>query len=297
MIRDGEGHPITKPLSAREKHWLRAYLEVNPDALSPGHSDEARSNQVRSTETIVEDLSNRWDDRGILDLVKKWRESHFLPDSDLAWISSSNQRQLIWLINELAIRLSVITPPDYFDASTAYVPDPLKWQSDQRYPLIIAAIDAWPIGIEKKRTALDELKEKWGRAQIPEKQLKWLDSKDSEQMAWAINYLGACDFWKRHRTKFTFPPTDNPKDKYAHILGFLDHLYGISPDTQELFLAKMKKTWSQRKYLKSEKAKKQVYFSLSDEARRHLDQLEKARKVTKNRIIEDLLAQAVGPRR
>jgi len=292
MIRDGEGYPITEPLSAREKHWLRAYLEANPDALPPGHN-----NEVRSTETIVEDLSNRWDDRGILGLVRKWRESRFLPDSDLEWISSGNQRQLIWLINELAIRLSVVTPPD-FDASTAYVPDPLNCQPDQRYPLVIAAIDAWPISIEKKRKALEEFREKWVRAQIPDKQIKWLDGKNSQQMTWAISYLGGCDFWKRHRTTFGFPSTEQlPKDKYAHILGFLDHLYDISPDTQELFLAKMKKTWSQRKYQNSEKAKKQVYFSLSDEARRNLDQLEKARKVTKNRIIEDLLAQAVGSRR
>ena len=34
--------------------------------------------------------------------------------------------------------------------------------------------------------------------------------------------------------------SDSCEDKYAHTLGFLDHLYGISPDTQELFLAKMK---------------------------------------------------------
>ena len=54
----------------------------------------------------------------------------------------------------------------------------------------------------------------------------------------------------------------------------------------------MRKTWQQRKYRNSEKAKKQVYFSLSDEAQKQLASLEKAQKQTKNRIIEDLIRQA-----
>lgn len=272
-------------LTIREKYWLRAHLEFNPEALPFGFY-----NEIMSIETIDEDLSDRWGDRGITDLVSGWRERHFLPDNELEWISANDQRQLIWLINDLAKYPLPNTPP------FRYFPHPETTQPENRYSRIIATIDDWPLSIEKKRAFVGDVRLLWGKSKIAGRQSRWLDRKNNDQMDWAIDYINRCDLRQQGRTRFSFPHTDNPKDKHAHILGFLDHLYSLSPEAQELFITKIRKTWSQKKYRESEKAKKQVYFSLSDEARRHLEQLEKARKQSKNRIIEDLLSQAVKSR-
>ena len=246
--------------------------------------------EVKSVETIVEDLGGRWGGHGIIELIRHWRKSHFLADSDLAWISADNQRQLIWLANEL----SALTagPPPHLQPSVPYTLLPANLQPENRYAFVIAAIDTLPTTIEDKRNNLSLIRRKWGFAQLPRRQTKWLDVRNTRQMDWAIDYIGTCQLRRRQHIGFTFPHSDANRDKHAHVLGFLDHLYGISPDTQELFINKMRKTWSQRKYRESDKARKQVYFSLSEEAMNQLHQLEKERLQTKNRIIEDLLAQA-----
>ncbi|WP_041717077.1 hypothetical protein [Alloalcanivorax dieselolei] len=286
--------PPLPHLSKREKYWLRLHLSYNSDWVYPGSSEK-----IKSVESIVEDLADNWNRHYMSSHIRTWKEAYFLPNNELSWISADNDRQLIWLLNELNIAIPNIIvrdpPPSLFLQVQILLqpPDPATIPSERRYHSVIATIDAWAIRLDQKREVLDKMRQYWDQCQITWSQIKWLNKRDISQLNWAIEYINKSMLWKQHDLLFSCRHSSDPKEKYTYILGFLDHLYRLGKDSQELFTIKMRKTWSQKKYRESEKAKKQVYFSLSDEARRHLEQLEKARKQSKNRIIEDLLSQAV----
>lgn len=274
----------TPKLTRRQKHWLHAYITSNNrDPLA------ANLNRVQSTETIVEDLASTWGNYGLGELLEKWKQC-FLPSEDLEWISARDHRQLIWLINVVAFGNVMELDPN--QAPNPFIPNPNNAQPHERYDQIIAALDSLWLAAPAKHTYVSSLKNQWSAARLPWKTLKWLHPKDEHQLDWCLDYIWKSSIWHVHSVRFGSPPPCTLQEKHVYILGFLDHLYLISSEAQELFLGKMRKTWQQRKYRDSEKAKKQVYFSLSDEAQKQLAWLEKAKKQTKNRIIEDLIRQA-----
>lgn len=285
-------------LSKREKHWLHAHLSVNPGTYF--HNNFSR---IRSTKTIVEDLFDGGGNPSALRLfVDSWSAAYWLPKDELDWISASHQRQLVWLLNELKSVVSATSvdqqAPNYMIESLyPYIPEPATALPRQRHDIAIATIDAWPISLHRKQHILNVMRQTWERSRVPWRQTKWLDGKDENQLDWAVEYVTKSNLWQKRGITFTSLQPQDLKEKHTYVLSFLDHLYKLSEEFQELFITKMRKTWSQKKYRESEKAKKQVYFSLSDEARQHLRQLEKARKQSKNRIIEDLLSQAAQSRR
>ncbi|HIK75747.1 MAG TPA: hypothetical protein EYG00_13760 [Alcanivorax sp.] len=296
MTEHDTGEAGLPTLNIREKRWLHAHLLANPDSFFPGSL-----RKVKNTETIVEDLASQWDASYMSTQVKAWKKAYFLPEIDLAWISHSHQRQLVWLLNELSLVIPTIpitgSAPAFLHAGrTPFIPAPSAIRPEHRYGFAIATIDAWPLSVSEKLAAVRDIRQNWEQSQLNWKQVKWLDGKSRQQMDWAVDYINKSEFRRRYGVTYSCLYTDDIKEKHVYVLGFLDHLYRLGADSRELFITKMRKTWSQKKYRESDKAKKQVYFSLSDEARRHLDQLEKARKMTKNRIIEDLLAEAAGAR-
>lgn len=274
----------TPKLTRRQKHWLHAYLTFNN-----GDPLTANLEKVQSTETIVEDLATTWDNYGLGELLENWKQC-FLPSEDLEWISAKDHRQLIWLINMLAFGNVMAVDPN--QAPKPFIPNPNNAQPHERYDQIIAAIDSFWLHASTKRTCLSSLKSQWSSAQVPWSKLKWINSNDVYQLDWCIDYIKKRTIWHSQPIRFANSSPCNTQEKHSHILGFLDCLYFAGRAEQELFLIKMRKTWQQRKYRNSEKAKKQVYFSLSDEAQKQLASLEKAQKQTKNRIIEDLIRQA-----
>tara|TARA_A100001391_G_scaffold151462_7_gene109175 strand:- start:19985 stop:20884 length:900 start_codon:yes stop_codon:yes gene_type:complete len=293
MAVHGENRTNPPALTGRDKHWLHAYLFANPNVFGLN-----TFNRVVSTDTILTDLGALWHSTYMFTQIRVWKETFFLPESDLDWISQRNQRQLIWLLNELRSAIqanptSIPTPQMPYPHFAPAIPNPLQTRPKDRYNFAIAAIDVWALSSDKKRLAVAGMQHRWEQSQLSWRRTKWLDVKSRQQMDWAVDYINQSEFRHRDGVTFLCHYTDDPRDKHLYILGFLDHLYRLGKDSRDLFLAKMRKTWSQRKYRESEKAKKQVYFSLSDQARQHLSQLEKARKQSKNRIIEDLLAQAV----
>lgn len=296
MTEHRSGEAGLPTLNMREKRWLHAHLSANPDSFFPGSLQK-----VKGTETIVEDLASHWDASYMSTQVEAWKKAYFLPGIDLAWISHSHQRQLVWLLNELrlvipAIPITGSAPAFLYAGRNPFIPDPSTIRPEHRYGFAIATIDAWPLSVSEKRVAVRDIRQNWEQSQLNWKQIKWLDGKSKQQLDWAVDYINKSEFRRRYGVTYSCLYTDDIKEKHVYVLGFLDHLYRLGADSRELFITKMRKTWSQKKYRESDKAKKQVYFSLSDEARRHLDQLEKARKMTKNRIIEDLLAEAAGAR-
>lgn len=66
----------------------------------------------------------------------------------------------------------------------------------------------------------------------------------------------------------------NEKQRYNHIISSID-LMGFmnSPDAKELFLLKMKKTWSQKKFRDSGKIKKPHHLPLTKERHEQLKKL------------------------
>jgi len=73
------------------------------------------------------------------------------------------------------------------------------------------------------------------------------------------------------------------------ILACLDNLsYGTS-ESKELILLKMKKTWSQKKFRDSGKAKKPYHLPLTIETQAQLEELAKLKNMNKSKVLEAII--------
>lgn len=81
-----------------------------------------------------------------------------------------------------------------------------------------------------------------------------------------------------------WPPFENHED----TLIFFDR-ENLTPDQKELYIGKIKKKWSQKKYRDQLKGKAQYNFVLSDKSAKILNTLSKRYEISRARVIELLL--------
>ncbi|WP_151776041.1 hypothetical protein [Acinetobacter colistiniresistens] len=69
----------------------------------------------------------------------------------------------------------------------------------------------------------------------------------------------------------------------------MDNLSYSLPETKELILLKMKKTWSQKKFRDSGKAKKPYHLPLTQETQAQLEELVKLKNMNKSKVLEAII--------
>ena len=78
-------------------------------------------------------------------------------------------------------------------------------------------------------------------------------------------------------------------DLYNAILISLDNMsYGV-PSDKKLFLDRMKKTWSQKKFRDSGKAKKPYHLPLTKNTQKQLEKLAELKNCRREQVIEQLI--------
>ncbi|MDX1805328.1 MAG: hypothetical protein R3292_14760, partial [Alcanivorax sp.] len=95
-----------------------------------------------------------------------------------------------------------------------------------------------------------------------------------------------------HRQELPIPKPVNHQEKVAYVLAALDQTSLLEPSAQELFMLKLKRTWSQYKYRHTGEAKKQVYMPLGEEARALLDELAERADTPRYKVVEQLVREA-----
>lgn len=205
----------------------------------------------------------------ISDLIIKIQNSIISLDQ-LSWISRNDNRLIIWLLDQLTMTFNHIN--QHYDLNNLF--------NNFLFNLDIANIH-----IEQKNIFLQSCMQQWNSIKLPEKDIKWLNMNNSEQIEWACQYL-----IKNRLILNNYYFLSTLASKYDIVLASLDSLsYSSSPSDKELFLLKMKKTWSQKKFRDSGKAKKPFHLPLTKHTQTRLEELSRIENVSISKIIERLV--------
>lgn len=208
--------------------------------------------------------------------LRRQKTDALLNEEAFIWLrEKDDERAQIWMLNQTDERVN--------DRRPSGKPSP----GLSRLEEIIFSIDLWDESLEKKIRFLRKQQEDWGAARTPDSDTKWLDPKNEEQLRWAWEYL------RKQNRDIRLPAPTTLKDFYVAVLASLDDMSQGHPDTKKVFLDKMRKTWSQKKYRDSEDARKQVYLPLNPKAQEGMKWLAEQLNEKAHKVVERLIAEEV----
>ncbi|MEJ5206224.1 hypothetical protein [Acinetobacter junii] len=248
----------------REIRWSWNFLQMfNLYFLGPN------SSITQKKEIIINHINNLPDKEVHIRNLKINIENYLIPLQYLEWIGKNENRKIIWLIHKIQNEFNLIP-------TIGINGDPFK---DFIYHL-----DIIPLDVNHKISFIQTKKIEWLNIKTLDKEIKWLDSTNNIQLTWALEYL-----IKFYRNINIFYPPQNNIDLYNAILISLDNMsYGV-PSDKKLFLDRMKKTWSQKKFRDSGKAKKPYHLPLTKTTQKQLEKLAELKNCRKEQIIEQLI--------
>lgn len=216
--------------------------------------------------TYLNSLSNKEE------IIKQiiYNQKHMLIDYDyFNWISKDDKRLIIHLIH-------AITNHFKFNLSVGILPN--------LYEEFILSLDCLPYDITTKINFITNQKNIWSQIKTKDLQLKWLEKNNNIQLNWAWEYLSK--FNKQINVFFT--PIEND-DLLCAIQASFDYMsYGNHSD-KTLFIDRMKKTWSQKKFRDSGKAKKPYHIPLTKSTQAQLEKLAEIKNLSKNEVLQELI--------
>lgn len=288
-------HPINT-FKPRDLRWLWSFLtafqwlnqghklQLTYDDLSFSASALEMANAIKQHENPVE----------FVDWILSQYHYAVIPEEHLKWIEAEDHRLLIWILFNLKepIAGQTITQPLLSASSPEVPPPPLVMphpatiHSKTRYEKIITAIDCWPYSCQGKINYLLEKKNEWIHCKTPEKQTRWINPTAFDQLTWAWEYL------EKKGKALNIPKPADAMEYHAAVLASLDEMSYGHPSDKTLFLEQMKRTWSQKKFRDSGKAKKPYYLPLTIKTREKLIKLSENSGKKPTDVLQQLIDDA-----
>ena len=218
---------------------------------------------------------------------------------DLSWIDRKDRRLLNWIMACGLIYLTnspVTVPLGYFGMVSPYsypfISTIPATPIEQQYEFIVEYIDSIRFSFTDaghKQSLLNNLKDFWLKVRTSASDIKWLDQDNEEQLLWAWQYL---------RDHLRLPPSIplpvNSKEYYNAILASLDAMTILDAFDQptadkQVFIARFKKAWSQKKFRAEGKTKKPYHLPLTIKAKSALEKLALVKGCSESDILEELI--------
>ncbi|MFT7681205.1 MAG: hypothetical protein ACI935_000650 [Moritella dasanensis] len=158
--------------------------------------------------------------------------------------------------------------------------------SEQRYKDIISFLHNSEATYQEQLSLFEEFSEVWNKKAFPQKKLiNWLSDENEKQWRWAFEYI-------KNNKPFGFqiawqPSSDSEKRNV--IIATIDIWKNLSD--KELFLDKMKRAWSQKKFRDKPNGKKPYSFSMTEKTKQRLDALAELKEQNLNEVIEELIRE------
>ncbi|WAP63128.1 MULTISPECIES: hypothetical protein [Pseudomonas] len=202
---------------------------------------------------------NTW----LADQVPQKRREQLIPKQQLAWIT--DERRLVeWLTRELQNTTNHSQINFRFNLTGRDFP--------------IALLDVWQRDITEKTSLIKNLEQRWLQHKAHDKRYSWFKD-DNQKCSLAYEWLEKNAYLTIFRT---------PIETYEDLLIFFDNA-NYTPEKEELYIGKIKKAWTQRKYRASLKNKAQYNFVLSNKTIEALDKISAQYEISRARTIEILV--------
>ncbi|AJD47521.1 hypothetical protein S7S_05505 [Isoalcanivorax pacificus W11-5] len=263
-----------KRFKDRDFRWLWRYMTQLGAPLPLEHSVARSERQA----TIASTINMAQNPQAFVRQLTAAHADLVMSEDHLKWLDKDDDRLLIWMLARVQ---------ELYQQAPGQLPFQLLWTAPEaRRDEVILALDLWNIPVDQKIQWMHGYRGQWAQARTPDADTQWIDPKDRSQLTWAWDYL--------HKAfkAMNLPAPTNTRDYYACVLASLDNLSLGHPAEKKLFLEKMKKTWSQKKYRDSGKAKKPYYMPLSKEARSKLETLAKHHELSPHDFVEMLIESA-----
>ncbi|WP_445403599.1 hypothetical protein [Acinetobacter vivianii] len=234
--------------SDREINWFWIYNKISMHY--PNHFKTIKEKR----EIIYKIFKN---DINTYEEAVKFKDHFLLTESELEWLrkNKSNDRLIIFIINSLIKNNNII----YLNTTLT-----------ENYDCLIELLDNFFLSPKQiKLNQLQKIRSIWSNLQSNKKDTDWIDKKNINQINWVWDYLK-----KTYKLEYFQIKPINHLQHYNCILANIDLLgSNNSPEAKELYLLKMKKTWSQKKYRDSEKYKKSYHIPLTTQRHNELENL------------------------
>ena len=302
--------PEVDKLTAREQTRYLLYLYTQDIMTStwapPNRADLLKTTLMNINTAVQEQLTP-----GLSSLVNRT----YISDKRLRWISKSDQRQLIFLLLYVTHyywphpalyqgdAYQATLEPHHHATLPVYqtvnfrMPELLHHLApapELRREAFIAALDLSSERTDEKQRFIDDLQAHRASVMVNDRQLSWFNPNNPRQAQWARDLLH-----KSHPKPYFYCPAianqATAQDISSEFLAKLDMIGTEHPSEQKWVLNQIRKAWSVHKSRKSPNAKKPASFTLSKEALRCLDKLQKETKRSRSDIIERLLIDADHP--
>ncbi|OEY93029.1 hypothetical protein BJD20_06735 [Acinetobacter proteolyticus] len=240
-------------------------------------------------------------------------KNRILPEEYTSWIPKDNNLINYWLIDRLneyksqflgytkidnkkiysAIYDRKFITNNYNEEKLKLITTPItvlfRKESKYLYDTFIYRLDTSNTTLHQKICFLDSARNEYNSKNLFEiKFNKWIDKKNTEQLEWINDYL---------LKKIPFAPFYKPDlinaiattDLYSSILLRLSSFNFDHYASRNLFVEKIKKSWSQKKFRDEGKTKKPHHLPLTKESIRQLQQLSQLMNMKEQKIIETLI--------
>ncbi len=263
--------PQLRHFGLREFNWLWNFLPNSGWQWSALWYAENLASLENRVVHLNNQIFNNQSKDAIIAQILAVSQATIINQKYLEWIDESNERLMIWLINE-AFKVQIL-----FSTYIAGM---------SRYEFFVRSLDLSNYPLDYKIQFILNCKEQWGRIQALDGQTKWINSSDLIQNKWAWNYLT-----KAEKAVLIQPPV-TLQEVHCAVIASIDALLYEHSANRELFLLKMKKTWSQKKFRDSGKAKKPYHLPLTEATKKKLDELAKLNDCKTTAMLEQLIKEA-----
>lgn len=221
----------------REINWI--WLNSNTIYKTPTNNYPSFDEILNEVHNLIKSNENPED---VISLIKSDKAKYFIEQELIDWIERDNDRLLIIIINIFLKQNQSV----------------LQTHSNN-YNYFINIIDNNNLKKDNILDTLNNAKIFWSIIEYKKNTYNWIDKSSPDQIEWAWNYL-----YKMNSMPI-FPTLPmNQKQRYEYILAALDLIHiSRNSDAHELFLIKMKKTWSQKKYRDNNQLKTPHHLPLS----------------------------------
>jgi len=238
-----------KGFKEREQRWLWSHLQIKQIPL-PNINQTLKSQR---TSLLAQAIQSCRDSSATIRAILSDASNMLLPQVAFDWINKKDIRLIAWLFNQ-------------FRANNIPVPSLLPPLQDA-WDELIYSFDNWNTNAGYKSYFLQDLKARWSQIRTNDEQTRWLDKNNFNQCTWAWKYL-----YKNMKAYAALNPT-TANELHIGVLASLDNMAYSHPAEKTLFINQMKKTWSQKKYRDSDKAKKQVSIPMTPNTKAKLESI------------------------
>lgn len=248
--KDAKPHMDDRGFTDREINWLWNFNQLYMQYMQVYQSDYFTKRKI-----IFEIFDNPINGNNFYQIAITNKDNFLINENDLKWAKDPHNEQLLIFTINMLINLNKLVFSNLFFTNN--------------YDYFVDIVDKLILTKEIKNSQIIEIRNIWSNLKYTKEHTNWIDIKNKDQINWAWDYL-------KKSYKLAILPLQpiNEKQRYDYIISSID-LMGFlsSTEAKELFLIKIKKTWSQKKYRDSDKIKKPHHLPLTKNRHEQLKNL------------------------